>query len=170
MRARALRLSLAAAGLAMAGTACTDDTGGSIDVPGGTAPLREGVTTAVTGAAGGSVRYVAGLTGAAEAPKAGDPDGSGSARVTIDAGKACVTLVLQNISAHTLAHIHRAAAGVAGPVVVNFGLAAPATEGCGSIDQPTVDAIAADPAGFYVNVHTGDFPDGAIRGQLSRET
>ena len=27
--------------------------------------------------------------------------------------------------------------------------------------------ICADPAGFYVNYHTTDFPNGAIRGQLA---
>ena len=26
--------------------------------------------------------------------------------------------------------------------------------------------ILANPASYYVNVHTGEFPDGAIRGQL----
>jgi hypothetical protein len=29
-----------------------------------------------------------------------------------------------------------------------------------------VQSIVADPASFYVNVHNGDFPGGAVRGQL----
>jgi hypothetical protein len=29
-------------------------------------------------------------------------------------------------------------------------------------------AIAADPRGYYVNVHNLEFPGGAIRGQLRR--
>jgi len=29
-----------------------------------------------------------------------------------------------------------------------------------------IKSILADPSGFYVNVHTADFPNGAIRGQL----
>jgi hypothetical protein len=29
-----------------------------------------------------------------------------------------------------------------------------------------MQAMIDNPANFYVNVHTSDFPDGAIRGQL----
>ena len=38
---------------------------------------------------------------------------------------------------------------------------------CDSIDPALYDQIAANPAGFYVNVHTGQFPNGAMRGQLA---
>ena len=34
------------------------------------------------------------------------------------------------------------------------------------LTQGELDAIIADEAGFYANVHTGPFPGGAIRGQL----
>jgi hypothetical protein len=30
-----------------------------------------------------------------------------------------------------------------------------------------LEAIAADPAGYYVNLHNPRFPGGAIRGQLT---
>jgi hypothetical protein len=33
--------------------------------------------------------------------------------------------------------------------------------------QAVIDEILANPANFYVNVHTTDRPRGAIRGQLS---
>jgi hypothetical protein len=33
--------------------------------------------------------------------------------------------------------------------------------------HPRLAAILANPNGFYVNVHNAEFPDGAIRGQLS---
>jgi CHRD domain len=34
------------------------------------------------------------------------------------------------------------------------------------IDATLAAAICANPAGYYVNYHTQDFPGGAIRGQL----
>jgi hypothetical protein len=41
---------------------------------------------------------------------------------------------------------------------------------CADAGDADLDAILADPAGFYVNIHTDDFPAGAIRGQLAAES
>ncbi|MBL8177546.1 MAG: CHRD domain-containing protein [Bryobacterales bacterium] len=79
-------------------------------------------------------------------------------------------------------HIHQSPAGVNGPVVINTGLAnLPSTDsGRGSLLYPvevdlsrqaTVDVVNGlfdDPSGFYVNLHTTEFPAGVIRGQLRR--
>jgi hypothetical protein len=35
-----------------------------------------------------------------------------------------------------------------------------------SVDPALLDQLAQHPKRFYVNVHTGEFPGGAIRGQL----
>ncbi len=77
-----------------------------------------------------------------------------------------------------IGHIHRGAAGVAGPVVINSGLAAgeiTLASGAGKINktQPTVDPalaseVIATPAGFYMNWHTTLNPGGVIRGQLTK--
>ncbi len=63
------------------------------------------------------------------------------------------------------AHIHRAPASKAGPVVVPLGAAYKA-KGCTSAAKKTIEAIESHPNAYYVNVHTAKYPNGAIRGQL----
>jgi hypothetical protein len=46
--------------------------------------------------------------------------------------------------------------------------AAGVSGGCVSAASATIKAILKKPSGYYVNIHTSDFGDGAIRGQLSR--
>jgi hypothetical protein len=109
------------------------------------------------------------LTGAAEVPGPGDPDGRGTATIVLIPflGRICYALTAQNIAPATAAHIHVGSASVAGPVVVS--LAPPtngASGGCVNASPLTVAAIAANPANYYVNVHNPPFPAGAIRGQL----
>ena len=36
-----------------------------------------------------------------------------------------------------------------------------------NIDPKLGEAICADPAAYYINYHTTDFPGGAVRGQLA---
>lgn len=111
------------------------------------------------------------LTGAAEVPGPGDPDGSGEAHLTLNQGRGliCFQLNVADIAPATAAHIHAGAAGVAGPVVV--GLTPPtggSSSGCVSADPDLIKAIRQNPEEYYVNVHNAQFPPGAIRGQLSK--
>ena len=113
----------------------------------------------------------ASLTGAQEVPGPGDPDGSGTAEITIvDAtDNICWDVNVRNIAPATAAHIHRGAQGEAGPPVVT--LEAPtdgSNEGCVAAPGALADEIEANPAGFYVNIHNAEFPNGAVRGQLAR--
>ena len=114
--------------------------------------------------------YSATLSGSQEVPGPGDADGSANAEVTIvDAvDNVCYEINdVRGISPATAAHIHRGANGVAGPPVVT--LQAPTdgeSQGCVKAPEAIADEIEANPAGFYVNVHTADYPNGAIRGQL----
>jgi len=130
-------------------------------------------TSAGGSATGSNVNLGAQLAGANEVPGPGDPDGTGTAAVTVDMANSqvCYTLAVQNITLPAMAaHIHRGAAGVAGPVVVPLDLVPDASgnaTSCVKADSALLNEIATNPAGFYVNVHTSDFPDGAERGQLS---
>ena len=121
--------------------------------------------------ADGGRKLQTGLTGAAEVPGPGDPDGSGAATVTVNPGqrKICYTLSVRNIAPATAAHIHEAAAGAAGPVVVT--LKAPSTgssSGCVTVTRERAMEVLKDPSDYYVNVHNAAFPAGAVRGQLAK--
>ena len=113
--------------------------------------------------------FTATLSGGAEVPGPGDPDGWGRASIVINdaTNTICTDLEVRDIGNVTAAHIHRGASGVAGPPVVN--LDPPDdndSDDCDNVDDALVDEIRTNPRGFYVNVHTDDYPDGAIRGQL----
>jgi hypothetical protein len=111
------------------------------------------------------------LTGAAEVPGPGDPDGSGEAVLQLNPGlqQVCFQLTADDIAPAAASHIHVGAEDVAGPVVI--GLTPPtsgSSSGCVSADRDLILDIIQNPENYYVNVHNADFPAGAIRGQLSR--
>jgi hypothetical protein len=111
------------------------------------------------------------LTGAAEVPGPGDPDGAGTAALTVNPGlgQICYELTVSGIAPATAAHIHLGAVGVAGPVVVP--LAPPtggSSSGCAEVSRELALAILKSPSDYYVNVHNAEFPAGAVRGQLSK--
>ncbi len=111
------------------------------------------------------------MTGAKERPGPGDNNGVGVAGVLIntETGRICYALAVRNIEPATMAHIHRGTSDIAGPIVVH--LVPPNARGfsaaCTNAAGPALAAeIAGNPSGFYVNVHNGPFPAGAVRGQL----
>ncbi|HKC03157.1 MAG TPA: CHRD domain-containing protein [Sphingomicrobium sp.] len=106
----------------------------------------------------------------------GDPDGTGTANITVNVGqqRVCWKITTSNLSTITRAHIHKAPAGIAGPIVVGFFEANDVRlDGCTPTTQPLDRRLLQDiiqhPQAYYVNVHTVDFPNGAIRGQLSKK-
>lgn len=108
------------------------------------------------------------LSGATETPT-GDPAGSGKAKVTFDIseGLVCWSLTVKGTATPVAAHIHKAPVGTAGPVIVPLGTPAKgATKGCTAASRALIKDIIANPSQYYVNVHTGAFPAGAVRGQL----
>ena len=117
----------------------------------------------------------ANLTGAAERPDTGDPNGSGTALVTLRprVKRICFAITYSRIARPVAGHIHKGGRRVAGPIAVGLferaaGAASP-IRGCArDVSRDTIRQIRNRPAGFYVNLHNGPFPAGAIRGQLKQ--
>lgn len=109
-------------------------------------------------------------------PGGGDPDGTGTAELTLNAGQeeVCYELTWTNLDGTVQnAHIHEAPAGANGPPVVPLFLnqSFPGTgndSDCVAADRAVIREILNDPSGFYVNIHDDERPAGAIRGQLDR--
>jgi hypothetical protein len=111
------------------------------------------------------------LTGAAEVtaagvPNQGDPDGSGTATLSINpgTGEVCWTIEVADVDTVLMAHIHSGASTTTGPILVPLN---PYTGDCTVITQELALAIITDPGSYYVNVHTTTYPAGALRGQLT---
>ncbi len=105
------------------------------------------------------------LLGANETPK-GSPTGKGTVELYMrGATKVCWEFTYSGIGTPAAAHIHKGARGKAGPVVVPLG-AAFKKKGCTTASAALLRAITKTPGAYYVNVHTAEYPGGAIRGQL----
>ena len=112
------------------------------------------------------------LSGANEVPPA-DPDGSGTGQLWLNHGQrtVCWQLEVANIAPATAAHIHHAAAGVNGPVVVPLSPPTGGTSsGCVDATRLLITDIMHNPEDYYINVHNAEYPGGAVRGQLSRSS
>lgn len=110
------------------------------------------------------------LTGAQEVPAAAST-GSGYGRVFVNTNTMTYTFtVVFNgmTSAQTLSHIHAPAAiGATAPVIINFGTVGGTSgtiSGSGSITAGQLAQIRSHQG--YINVHSVNFPNGELRGQL----
>jgi hypothetical protein len=129
--------------------------------------LVAGVTTAI-----GGRPFSTTLTGEAEIPGPGDPDGTGVANLTLNQGQRtiCYDLSVSGIEPATAAHIHEIDPNTGfGGIVVH--LEAPAdgsSSACASVLPELIKKIRQHPETYYVNVHNGPHPAGALRGDLSK--
>src|SRR4051794_17492602 len=110
------------------------------------------------------------LSGANERP-AGDNDATGTAVIRVRAdNQVCYRINVRNIPLPaTGAHIHKGPATGTGPIVVPFTApdASGVSSGCTTpTDTSIVGEIKSTPANFYANVHSTEFPAGAVRAQL----
>lgn len=116
------------------------------------------------------VTLTATLTGAAQTG-GGDADGSGGFKVDADdeTGDFCFTLWAEKTTKPTMAHIHEGAAGADGKPVATLDITGKDSDACIAMEPALIKQLVANPAGYYVNVHTADFPNGAVRGQLEKK-
>jgi hypothetical protein len=140
------------------------------DVYGGTDSGNTAGTTESAQSGGAWTKFTAKLSGDNEVG-GGDPDGSGTAAVKMRGTEVCYDIKWTGIDA-TMSHIHKAPAGTNGDVLVPFfanesPLEASSKSGCVEAKASVVKAITANPSNYYVNVHSPEFPKGAIRGQLA---
>ena len=97
----------------------------------------------------------------------------------------CYGFTLRRADTPTVVHIHKGRAGQTGDPVITFANVPKGKDGAPSGDpgassgcKVLTDAgeiaalvrIKAKPYRYYVNIHTEKYPDGAVRGQLSRLT
>ncbi len=114
-----------------------------------------------------TVSYTADLTAAAEVPPADSP-ATGTADVTVDTEAKTVswTVTVMDLTGDAVAaHIHGPASEDenAGPVIT---MSDAIMEGSADISEAQISELADGK--YYLNVHTEQYPDGEIRGQLSK--
>jgi CHRD domain len=136
-----------------------------------------------------SMTASAGATGAATAgfqtfvvqlsPQAPNTEGSGLAVVRINPAtdEVCYVITVSGIGAPTepagglgAAHIHDVATrGIFVDLETSWrqtGADRFMTIGCTAASSESLDAILADPSAYFVNIHTTEFPGGALTGLL----
>jgi hypothetical protein len=122
-----------------------------------------------------TVVVTAKLKGQSEVPGPGDNNGKGDVEIRLKAKKkkVCFALGISKLDTVTAGHIHKGGPDVAGEIKVPLfedesGLSGTGDyEGCTKgVKKKLVKKIGKAPEKYYVNIHTVDFPAGAIRGQL----
>jgi hypothetical protein len=116
-------------------------------------------------------RFARPMTGAKEVPAGtGDPDGLGRGIFEFKNNDRtiCARITVQSLTAGSTVsglHIHEGGPTVDGPIKVDF---QGKLSKCVSVPRALGNRIKSNPARFYANLHTNNFPDGAIRAQLQK--
>lgn len=177
-----------AAGVALAVLPAAADSTGS--AAGHAGHKNGGPSVSVQSGAGsdlGASLFVASLNGANEVPvqgggAVGDHDGAALEFVKVEGDKVSVAVKFRGTDRPTALHIHQGVRGTNGGIKIDFTelLSKGRTRSkgwtgavAGTVkvkDKAVLDALKADPAGFYANLHTAKFPAGAVRGQFHKVT
>ncbi len=108
------------------------------------------------------------LTSFQQVPGPGDARGTGTATVRISGDRTvCYELNVRGIAAMS-AQLHQGPAGTAGSAVLELARpdATGRSAGCGDVAEWVMRELIRQPHDFYIDAHTADLPNGAIRGQL----
>lgn len=133
-------------------------------------------------------------------PAVGDKDGAAVQFVKVKGDKVSVAVTWRGTGEPTALHIHQGAKGTNGGIKVDFGGLLGMGEGEGEDreegedkgesngksngksnghsltgtvtvkDRALLNALKNEPSSFYANLHTAEFPGGAVRGQLHKVT
>lgn len=132
-----------------------------------------GSSSSKTGASAGKHRgpvhiYRLALAGRAETPP-GAPQGTGAAVIAFHGSSVvCWRFAhLHGFTNATFAHIHVGAKGKAGNIVVPLSTGPRLHhQGCVHLSASLVKAVEQNPGDYYVNIHSTQYPGGAVRAQL----
>lgn len=141
------------------------------------------------GSGSGGALFAASLNGANEVPiqggpAVGDKDGRALEFVEVKGDKVSVTVKWRGTGEPTALHIHQGAKGTNGGIKVDFtkllekgkdngkdnGKGSRVTGTVKVDDAALLKQLKASPNSFYANLHTAEFPGGAVRGQLHKVT
>ncbi|MFF3754903.1 CHRD domain-containing protein [Streptomyces sp. NPDC002018] len=126
---------------------------------------------------GDAVFFSSVLNGANEVPAAGGPavgdkDGHALALMRIQGDEVSFAFTWKGIGTPTAGHIHQGGAGTNGDVKIPF-FTKKLPDGKNSVygtvkvsDAELLKSLKADPGAFYFNLHTAEFPGGAVRAQV----
>ena len=149
-----------------------------------TASVVVALSAASVAAAPRSFTFNVTVTGAQEPGGTGDPDATGSATLELSPGAREVCYEISWVDIGNTAddrvwggHIHVGPVGVNGDIFIHLFGGPPAsmntnflgtggTSGCVDAPSSAIAQIIASPSDYYVNIHSNDYPGGAIRGQL----
>jgi hypothetical protein len=188
MRRKGLALAgvavAAAAGVAAAVIPAVAAGGGHHSDRGGMSHSAHGDRTIVaqSGVVGGSGTILAtSLRGANEVPvqggpAVGDKDGAALEFIKVKGDKVSVAVTWRGTGRPTMLHIHQGAKGTNGGVKIDFTKLLDKIKDhhvVGTVkvkDAALLERLKNDPGAFYANLHTAEFPGGAVRGQLHKVT
>lgn len=151
--------------------ASTAAPGAAPNVPKTNGHASDGVSSLVPPPLPERFGFRAGLNGAKGAPTVGNLVGYGTAVLNADLGshELCLTLSVSGIDPVTSADLRAGSMGLTGPVVAAFTepTDGPATE-CVTVTDKLINDIRNETGNYYIDVNTIAFPDGALRGQLTK--